>query len=173
MTRFTPYWTSTSRTNYLFCFFCVSKNYESICSVGGEPNHVRINYFSSTYPLWGRSSAALIKSYHSTQVKSVEHGVNRDRSYFLVIEARWHGPGRHSSFIFLLKRVEHQNGTKRQRVAVWVRFGFQLSADTVTDYNLHHGNQYLCLPEAELNTKTNPNGHLWLFGFVLVSNSVH
>ena len=34
--------------------------------------------------------------------------------------------------------------------------------------------QYLCPPKAELNTKTNPNGHHSVpFGFVLVFNSVH
>ena len=43
-------------------------------------------------------------------------------------------------------------------------FGFVLvstrpSANTGTDYNLHHVNQYLCLPKAELKTITNPNGH--------------
>ena len=57
-------------------------------------------------------------------------------------------------------------------MAVWVRFGFQLGlrhTQDGVDYK-----QCLCMPKAELKTKTNPNGHhpvaVWVrFGFQLGS----
>ena len=103
----------------------------------------------------------------------------------------------------LANRVENQNEPKRPQGggrlgSFW--FSTRPSADTGTDYNLHHAlksvmhrvlralhwqgvdyNPCLCLPKAELKTKTNPNGHhfvavcttLWPFGFVLVFNSIN
>ena len=62
-----------------------------------------------------------------------------------------------TSFTFLVNRVEHQNEPKRSQSGG--RLGsFWCStrplADTGTDYNLHHGDQYLFMPKAELITKT-------------------
>ena len=81
---------------------------------------------------------------------------------FSIYEEGWHGLDHRTAFSFLVNRVEHQNEPKRPQGggrlgSFWC--STRPSADTGTDFNLHHGDQYLFIPKAELNTKTNPNGH--------------
>ena len=62
-------------------------------------------------------------------------------SPFHTYEAGWHGPDHRTSFTFLVNRVEHQNEPKRPQSgsrlgSFWC--STRPSADTLTDYNLHH-----------------------------------